>query len=172
MKVRRSWLALAVAAAAVIALPAAAAPGGPEPAKGLLEQVSQAVVAHYWAANPDAAPPQFSSALTSIQKTPPGRHVSSCAANANKDVYNCDVFGLPQNEESITACPTNDNLVLGGTNDYRGILDPEQNFTGWHWSIDGGHSVKNEGLLPPVRLISNPNHTVPSGGDPVDFIQT
>jgi hypothetical protein len=165
--------ALAVLGASVVAIPAAAGPATGEPAKVVLEHVSQSVLAHYWAQHPDSAPPQFSSALANMQQsTPPGRHVGTCTSNANKDVFNCDTFfGLPQNEESIAACPTNDNLVLGGTNDYRGIFDPEGNFTGWHWSIDGGHSVKNEGLLPPVRLISDPNHTVPSGGDPVDFIQ-
>lgn len=107
---------------------------------------------------------------TGNQKTPPGRNVSSCTANANKDVYNCDIFGLPQDEESVGSCPTNDNLVLGGTNDFRGIIDPEGNFTGWHWSTDGGHSVRNEGLLPPVTLLREPARQVPSGGDPVDFI--
>ncbi|HEX9599055.1 MAG TPA: hypothetical protein VF963_06735 [Gaiellaceae bacterium] len=174
MRARRTRLfrfaSLACLCVAVGVIPAAGALTSGEPAKGLLEHVSQAVVVHQWIAHPEQAPPQFAAAASRIA-TPPGRHVGSCTSNANKDVYNCDVFGLPQNEESVTACPTNDNLVLGGTNDYRGLIDPEGNLTGWHWSIDGGHSIKNEGLLPPVRLISNPNHTVPSGGDPVDFIQ-
>jgi hypothetical protein len=154
--------------------PAAGAPFRGEPSKMLLEHVSQSVVARYWANHSNAAPPQFSAALTRIkqQGSQPGRQVQSCTSSANKDVYNCDIFGLPQNEESIAACPSNTDLVLGGTNDYRGIIDPEGNFTGWHWSIDGGHSIRNEGLLPPVKLISDPNHTVPSGGDPVDFIQS
>jgi hypothetical protein len=161
--------ALSLVAAVVLLVPAAGGVGGSEAPRGLLDTVSEVVAGHYWLAHPAQAPQRLA-ALTGLQKTPSGRHVSSCGANANKDVYNCDIFGLPQNEESVTACPTNDNLVLGGTNDYRGLIDPEQNFTGWHWSIDGGHSLKNEGLLPPVKLISNPNRTVPSGGDPVDFI--
>jgi hypothetical protein len=54
--------------------------------------------------------------------------------------------------------------VLGGTNDYRGLLDPEGNFTGWHLSIDGGAHVANEGLLPSVAIAGR---QVPSEGDPV-----
>jgi hypothetical protein len=139
-----------------------------------LEHVSQSVALRYWLAHPDQAPDRIRetvSAIEQTQKSPSARHVNSCANSSNKDVYNCDIFGLPQNEESITSCPSNTNLVLGGTNDYRGIFDPEGNFTGWHWSIDGGHSIQNEGLLPPVTLtkIASP-HSVPSGGDPVDFI--
>jgi hypothetical protein len=147
-----------------------------EPTKlpeAVLEHLSSSVVVNYYSHNESRAPARLRSAFQALDSAPTRttpRSSQYCAANANKDVYNCDFLGLPQNEESITACPTNDNLVLGGTNDYRGLLDPEQNFTGWHWSTDGGHSITNEGLLPPVRLISNPNHQVPSGGDPVDFI--
>jgi hypothetical protein len=162
---------IGLGAAILVGVSGAGAIGTGKAPRALLQQVSQSVTAHYWSAHPDQAPDRLAAAFTGLQKTPPGRHVSSCGANANKDVFNCDIFGLPQNEESVGSCPTNDSLVLEGTNDYRGLLDPDQNFTGWHWSIDGGHSVKNEGLLPPVRLISNPNHEVPSGGDPVDFMQ-
>jgi hypothetical protein len=148
----------------------AADPAATKVPAALLDRVSQSVTLRYWMAHPEQAPRRVALALKAV-KTPPGRHVSSCTSNANKDVFNCDIFGLPQNEESISACPTNDNFVLGGTNDYRGLIDPEGNFTGWHWSIDGGHSVQNEGLLPPVTLtkIASP-HQVPSGGDPVDFV--
>jgi hypothetical protein len=156
---------------ALLTLPIASSPGGDSIPKALLEHVSQSVAARYWYAHPDQAPPRLATAFDALKRMPSGRRVTSCAASANKDVFNCDIFGLPQNEESIGACPTNDNLVLGGTNDYRGLIDPEGNFTGWHWSVDGGHSVQNEGLLPPVTLtkIASP-HEVPSGGDPVDFI--
>jgi hypothetical protein len=146
-----------------------------EPAKvsaELLDHVSQSVVLRYYLAHPDQAPSRLRQAIDKISgmKSPRGRNVNSCTSNANKDVFNCDIFGLPQNEESSASCPTNDSLVLGGTNDYRGLIDEEGNFTGWHWSIDGGHSVRNEGLLPPVTLLRTPNRKVPSGGDPVDFI--
>jgi hypothetical protein len=49
---------------------------------------------------------------------------------------------------------------------YRGLVDPQQNFTGWHFSTNGGATVRNEGLLPTVTLIGGIE--VPSGGDPVD----
>jgi hypothetical protein len=171
MRARR-WArgaALAVLAAIAVLVPSASAEDqagkvSPE----LIEHVSQSVGLHYYLAHPDAAPSRF--AADDLTR-PAGRRVQSCTANANKDVFNCDIFGLPQNEESSASCPTNDDLVLGGTNDYRGLIDPEGNFTGWHWSTDGGHSVRNEGLLPPITLVKvPPSHDVPSGGDPVDFI--
>ena len=56
-------------------------------------------------------------------------------------------------------------MVLGGTNDFRGLLDPLGNTTGWHLSLNGGRGVTNEGLLPPVQI---GGADVPSGGDPVD----
>jgi hypothetical protein len=78
--------------------------------------------------------------------------------------FNQDIVGFPQNEETVTVCGFQPNVVLGGTNDYRGMLDSQQNFTGWHLSLDGGSSLANEGLLPPVEIAGSP---VPSGGDPV-----
>jgi hypothetical protein len=160
---------LLLLAVVALAVPAANAVGGEQRSKAELEQVSQAVALRYYLAHPEQAPSRLD-ALADIKKASRGRRVNSCASNANKDVFNCDIFGLPQDEESVGACPTNDNFVLQGTNDYRGLIDPEGNFTGWHWSIDGGHSVQNEGLLPPVAFRTIPNKTVPSGGDPVDFI--
>ena len=173
VKVWRLGALATFAVLAVIGIPAAGALDVPNamPEK-LLEHVSQGVDLRYWASHVDQAPARLGSALAAVQKenNPSGRHVHGCTNSGNKDVYNCDDLGLPQNEESIASCPTNTDFVLGGTNDYRGLVDPEGNFTGWHWSTDGGHSIRNEGLLPPVELIKEPNHTVPSGGDPVDFI--
>jgi hypothetical protein len=165
--------ALLVSMMLVFGVTAVVAEGPAKVSAEMLDQVSQSVVLRYYMAHPDQAPSRLRQAIHEISglKSPRGRNVNSCTSNANKDVFNCDIFGLPQNEESMTACPTNDNLVLEGTNDYRGLIDPEGNFTGWHWSIDGGHSVRNEGLLPPVTLTKiPPSHDVPSGGDPVDFI--
>ena len=161
--------ALIAVALAVLGIPTAGAVGEENARQGLLEHVSSSAALHYYLAHPGQAPPRLATAAGN-QKTPRGRNVTSCSASANKDVFNCDNFGLPQNEESVGSCPTNDDLVLEGTNDYRGLLDPEGNFTGWHWSTDSGHSVRNEGLLPPVTLIREPTRQVPSGGDPVDFI--
>ncbi|MFC4784324.1 hypothetical protein ACT8ZV_07605 [Nocardioides sp. MAHUQ-72] len=81
-------------------------------------------------------------------------------------VFNLDVTGLPQNEESVTSCPKQPRYVLSGTNDYRGLLDPQENFTGWHFSSDGGDTVRNEGLLPAIDF--GGGVMVPSGGDPID----
>lgn len=161
--------ALVLVAAMTLIVPAANAVGGDQPSKAELDQVSQVVAARYWLAHPDQAPDRMTFAG---QNMPQGKRTNSCTASSNKDAFNCDIFGLPQNEESMTACPTNDNFVLQGTNDYRGLIDPEGNFTGWHWSIDGGHSIQNEGLLPPVNLLHTPtgSQRIPSGGDPVDFI--
>jgi hypothetical protein len=153
---------------ALIALPAAAGAPNDEGSTKLLEHVSSSVAAHYYAAHPDANP--FARPLAEAKKEGKGKRSRFCESRSNNDVFNCDVVGLPQNEESIASCTVNTDYVLGGTNDYRGNLDPQGNSTGWHWSTDGGKSVRNEGLLPPVRLISDPNHQVPSGGDPVDFL--
>jgi hypothetical protein len=133
----------------------------------LSNHLSQSVSIRAWLANPDQAPmslrhrfQQFNAFAKSFQGQ--GSPVSQGQGRAG--LFNRDEFGLPQNEESITLCGTRPEVVLGGTNDYRGILDPAGNFTGWHLSLDGGKSVTNEGLLPPVEVAGNPT---PSGGDPV-----
>ena len=159
-----------VSAAVLVGVPGAGAIVAGKAPQALLAHLSQSVAANYYRAHPSQAPAQLAKLNAASRKSPPGRSVKSCESQANKDVFNCDVLGLPQNEESVGSCPSNDDLVLEGTNDYRGLLDPEGNFTGWHWSTDGGHSVRNEGLLPPVTLIREPTRQVPSGGDPVDFL--
>ena len=80
-------------------------------------------------------------------------------------MFNHDTDGLPQNEESVTFCG---RTVLGGTNDFRGFLltPPQEPAAGWHLSIDGGRTLRNEGLLPPVTIAGQP---VPALGDPVDI---
>lgn len=138
--------------------------------KALLQHLSESVITNYWAAHSEAASPRFSAALATIKQKKGSNSEARkfCESRSGNDVFNCDVFGLPQNEESITASTANTDLVLGGTNDFRGLVDPESSTTGWHLSIDGGKSIKNEGLLPSVTLSSGVN--VPSGGDPVDFL--
>jgi hypothetical protein len=139
-------------------------------------RLSQPVALRYWLAHPDQAPesfrerfqhlqPALASARAARQPTLPGATAPArppAVQVANR--FNRDVSGLPQNEESITGCHANPNIILGGTNDYRGLIDPEGNFTGWHFSTDGGNSVANEGLLPPVPVAGAIR---PSGGDPV-----
>jgi hypothetical protein len=165
---RIGLLVTAIAALAVV--PAAGVPhDNTRIPYTLIEHASQGVVSNYWSRHPEQAPPR-AAGLAEARKDGRGRHRTSCGANANRDVFNCDIFGLPQNEESMASCVANTDFVLQGTNDYRGLIDPEGNFTGWHWSIDGGHSVTNEGLLPPVTVPSTPERDLPSGGDPVKFL--
>jgi hypothetical protein len=160
----------AVLATLVVTVAAGAEPGTEDLLNNkVLAHLSQGVVAHYYAAHPELTANGVGSSLAKAAKKK-SRAIGPSGCRASGDVYNCDDTGLPQNEESVGDCTANTNLVLGGTNDYRGLIDPEVNFTGWHWSTDGGHTVTNEGLLPPVHLISNVNHNVPSGGDPVDFM--
>ncbi len=157
--------------ALLLALPASSA--GPEQKRltggKQLAHFSQAVALRFWAENPAFAPKQLTERLQQLRSDEhPGkdrRHRG--ARGAAGIVFNADEFGLPQNEESVTACRSNTRYVLEGTNDYRGLLDPLGNFTGWHFSNDGGRSLANEGLLPPVPLLSDPATEVPSGGDPV-----
>jgi hypothetical protein len=121
---------------------------------------------------PYFAPKQLSARMAAARAYT-GRSASERGGNSSApDVFNRDVFGLPQNEESVTACRTRPNVVLEGTNDYRGLIDAAGNFTGWHLSLNGGRSLRNEGLLPPVDLLSNPSRQVPSGGDPVKVAGT
>jgi hypothetical protein len=37
--------------------------------------------------------------------------------------------------------------VIEGANDYRALLDPQGNFSGYYFSTNGGSSVAKEGLL-------------------------
>jgi hypothetical protein len=159
---------LAVVAVAVVALPAASEEGPRELPKALLAHLSYSAVSAYYIANPDQAPPRFAAAVDRMNERQ--GQIRGGGNHNRQDLFNRDIFGLPQNEESVTACRANINLVLEGTNDYRGLLDPEENFTGWHFSTDSGKTLRNEGLLPPVSLLSEPDREVPSGGDPVDFL--
>jgi hypothetical protein len=154
----------------IVAIPASGEPPNEVPSKGLLERVSQTVTVHQWYSHPDQAPAGFKHHGDRHHHF--GRHDRGCGGSGNKDVFNCDVIGFPQNEESQAACPTNPDYVLQGANDYNGLVESAfGDTTGWYWSTDGGHSVRNTGFLPPVTLRTFPNHDdLPSGGDPVDFI--
>jgi hypothetical protein len=172
------WLAFLVLVAAAIWLPAAQAQedNGRGSTDGLLAKLSQGAAVGYLRAHPDKAPPQFAERLRAVEQLASQESAASLRAAKQGSVpsgvgvrFNDDKSGLPQNEESITAC--GQSTVLGGTNDYRGLVDPKGNFTGWHLSTDGdrsvdneGRSVENEGLLPPVR---EKGQAIESGGDPV-----
>lgn len=137
-----------------------------------LSRVSSVVALRAMLADPSSAPealrPQLA-ALRAVQRsglsgragTPGARPVSPF------DRFNDDFLGLPQNEESVAACVSRPGVVLGGTNDYRGFFERDQNITGWHFSQDGGATLANEGRLPPVDVRGAQR---PSSGDPVDAI--
>jgi len=139
---------------------------------GAFQHLSSGVVARQYLLHPEAAPdearPGYEAAAKAIaQAKAAGTPGSAAAAKTVGNLlrFNRDSLGLPQNEESVSACWNRPDVVLGGTNDYRGLLNPKGNFTGWHLSTNGGKSLRNEGLLPTLGVFGT---QVPSGGDPVD----
>jgi hypothetical protein len=159
---RRRWTLIAVLAV-VLAIPAQAQ----TQARPIIDRnpalFSQAAVLNYWLHAPDRAPEVLRDRFQRL-----GRANASSAAAApaspTAELFNQDITGLPQNEESVAVCRTDPNVVLGGTNDYRAFPSVG---TGWHFSGDGGASLANEGILPPITASG---HTAASAGDPVDRI--
>jgi hypothetical protein len=160
------WLILALLPI-LLAVPVTAGPTARPVSDAALAQLSGSVVAQYWLANPSHAPTQLRAGLAQFQRAA-GAVQAPRRAPTSPGVFNFDGLGLPQNEESIAACTTDPRLLLGGTNDFRGLLDPEHNSTGWQFSGDGGASLLKEGLLPAVT--EGGSATRPSIGDPVDRI--
>jgi hypothetical protein len=139
----------------------------------LADHLSQAAAFRYYMSHPEEAPNHLKWLVTQANEMraqanqAAGRRSQEGASTASgpvADLFNRDDVGFPQNEESVTACGPGSRYVEGGTNDYRGILDPQGNFTGWYISTDGGRTVRNEGLLPVLEV---GGETLPSGGDPV-----
>jgi hypothetical protein len=176
MQRRRFWASRWLLLALLLPLVAFPAHGKPKQ-RPIIDRgqnrVSQSVLTRHWIENPELAPatmrPRFQAIHDSLAAARAARRPQRQAAPAGPgilaDRFNRDVEGLPQNEESVTACRSRPDVVLGGTNDYRGLLDPLGNFTGWHLSTDGGRSVRNEGLLPAIEI---EGFDINSGGDPVD----
>jgi len=167
--VRRPWwsiLAFGVSLLSLVLLPAASAQQQVILSTALLNRVSHTVAVSYWLSNPAQAPAQFQARLGQLRQSAaqPQADLQDEGPNSEgaplNDRFNRDRLGLPQNEESVVACRSNPDVVLGGTNDYRGLLDPVGNFTGWHLSLNGGNSVANEGRTPPIDGLA-------SQGDPV-----
>jgi hypothetical protein len=166
------WVAALVLPLAVLALPAVGSRQQQTVLGDLLPYLSQSVQVRYWLAHPDQAPPQLqeqfralgqTTATSNRRSSPPAGGIAGVGVLG--DVFNRDTSGFPQNEESVDVCHANPRVVLGGTNDFRGLaLDPQQNITGWHLSTDGGRSLANEGLLPALPVAGRPG---PSSGDPV-----
>lgn len=179
---RRARVARTVGLAAVVALVAAPFAGATPKQQALSDgadlgpasqKMSSAPVSRYLIAHPEEAPEEVRPRYEELQKLLADRRSAGAHRGAGglgamvAALFNRDDTGLPQNEESITGCSSKPRYVLGGTNDYRGLLDPQENFTGWHFSTDGGASVRNEGLLPALDF--GGGVMVPSGGDPVDI---
>lgn len=161
--VRTARFAFFVLLIGLVALPVTAAPKGRNVGADALTHTSQSVAIRYWLAHPNQAPAHlqdvFRRASGLVARLRPSR---APRARSTSDVFNDDIFGLPENEESVSACRLDDSQVIEGTNEYRGLLDSEGNFTGWHLSTDGGNSLAKEGLLPAVTV--GGTDTRPSGG--------
>src|SRR5216110_2475212 len=110
------------------------------PASTVIAPLSQAVVIHDWFSKPGARRAGVSALIARLRAaaargaaSPPPLGASTTPLAA--DVFNLDGVGLPQNEESVTVCG---RTVLGGTNDFRGLLltPPQAPAAGWHLSTD------------------------------------
>ena len=176
MQRRTSWSFRVLVLGLLLALVAVPALGEPKQrpiGEKAQSRLSQAALTRRWIDHPEQAPEvlrsRFQHIHDQLRQVRAARRAPSVATADGPPVvadrFNRDADGLPQNEESVTACRSRPNVVLGGTNDYRAIVDPQGNLTGWHLSLDGGATVRNEGLLPAIQV---DGLDVPSGGDPVD----
>jgi hypothetical protein len=167
----RNWIAAGVVLAVASALAVVAEGSGGAPAlasDNLLNGPSAAVGVHAYLSHPQLAPTQLRSRFSQARQAATQAGAAAAASPRGRDgVFNGDTVGLPQNEESISSCSNAPGTLIGGTNDYRFLLDPQGNSTGWYFSTDGGRTLSNEGLLP---ALTSPDGTatLPSGGDPVD----
>jgi hypothetical protein len=148
----------------------------PPPSAPIDAKLSSAPLTRHFIAHPSDAPAASREAFAEMGTLSGGKAAARKIAPGSGEtargpmqgqLFNKDRAGLPQDEESVTRCTSRPGVVLQGTNDYRGMLDPEQNFTGWYYSTDGGASVKREGLLPSIDF--GGETLVPSGGDPVEM---
>jgi hypothetical protein len=175
----------------LVAGPGAGAAPQPPPSAPIASKLSTGPLTHHLIAHPEQAPsasravfeemrdltgrggevgePNQASPRSSPRSSPNASNVRSDAVSGpmQQEVFNRDTTGLPQNEESVTSCTSYPNVVLEGTNDFRYLLDPQGNSTGWYLSTNGGRSVRREGLLPVLDF--GGGKMVPSGGDPINF---
>ena len=133
---RRRWLTATLAIclfAALTTIPSAVAEEGVPGARRYLEHLSESVNVQYYVQHPTQAPKQVAPdwpnwprrALADHGTLEPVLH-----EQRQQGRLQLRLLGFPQNEESVGSCPTNDSLVLGGTNDYDGIFFGD-NRTGW-----------------------------------------
>jgi hypothetical protein len=166
-----------VAVLALLVGPGAGAAPEPAPSAPVAHKLSAAPLTRHFISNPQDAPAASREAFAEMRdltqraeaggerRAAPKRAAAGASGPMQSQVFNKDTVGFPQNEESVTRCTSRPGVVLEGTNDYRGLLDPEANFTGWDFSTDGGRTVRREGLLPSLDF--GGGTLVPSGGDPV-----
>jgi hypothetical protein len=173
-KIRGFTAAAAVVLTTAVTVTALPASSESEPGKqdrsAFAAHLSQSAAFRYYMTHPDEAPASVRETVALARQLAGNERLGQTSTTSRRgsgpvaDVFNKDDVGLPQNEESVTACGRKGHVVLSGTNDYRGLLDPEINFTGWYLSTNGGRSVRNEGLLPALKV---GDEVLPSGGDPV-----
>ena len=101
-------------------------------------------------------------AKMSAKGTAPGDLPIAAAVTFGAHVFNKDTSALPQNETTVAIDPKSALRIVGGYNDYRGLLAPN-NFTGWSISTDGGATTAKDGQIPPAVVLGVP---APSQGDP------
>lgn len=174
---KAQWLLVLLLVLSVFSLPASGAPNRSKVIPvGMLSRLSQSAAIRYLMAHPERAPERLRERVQAARQVTLKRGAAAGTSTGSRALagvgalFNRDNTGFPQNEESVTACGSgttqqaSSNIVLGGTNDYRGFLNQVPNITGWHYSTDGGRTVRKEGQLPPVRISGQ---AIPSGGDPV-----
>lgn len=159
-KSRRLRVLQAGAAIAVLALLVGPGAGAAPASAPVAHKLSVAPLTRHFISNPQDAPAASREAFAEMRdltqraeaggerRAAPKRAAAAASGPMRSQVFNKDTAGFPQNEESVTRCSSRPGVVLEGTNDYRGLLDPEENFTGWDFSTDGGRTVRREGLLP------------------------
>jgi hypothetical protein len=172
-----SAIVIALIVAAVPLLSAAAPSSGGRDSltlKHLLPRLSSTAALDYWIFHLQQAPAPLRSRIARLHGLLGTKasnvfiqqgSVARTSITGAPAPFNRDFTGLPQNEESVTSCGRHGQVVLSSTNDYRGLLTRQFDFTGWELSTDGGTSIHNEGLLPAIPRPRG--RALPSQGDPV-----
>nr|MBA2699398.1 hypothetical protein [Nocardioidaceae bacterium] len=107
-------VAVALTALAVSAVPASSEPNETKASSGVFNShLSQSVLFHQALAHPDQAPANLRDSVTTArqltktataQRTGGSAAASIAGSGLVADLFNKDDIGLPQNEESVTAC--------------------------------------------------------------------
>lgn len=116
------------------------------------------------------------SAMISTTAGPSQLSSSSSVSSDPTIIFNRDSTPFPQNEETVATNPAT-NTVVGGYNDYRGILAQlnttfPAGYTGFSISNDGGATVRTDGDLPKTTLPLTNSPTLSQGDPSVDLGNT